>query len=53
MENSRFKTQQNAIVKRTLSLEEFLMRYFTPAQIQMTDLKTVSINSKNRYLAKR
>ncbi|WP_445733090.1 hypothetical protein [Mariniflexile sp.] len=46
MKNPRFKTQQNAIVKRTLSLEEFLMDYIVPSKIQMSDLKTVSINNQ-------
>lgn len=46
MENLNYKTQQNAIVRRTLSLEEFIENYIAPSHNQ-ADLNVAS----NRELA--
>ncbi|TCL63154.1 hypothetical protein EV196_110107 [Mariniflexile fucanivorans] len=46
MKNLSFKTQQNAIVKRTLSLEEFIGNYIAPSQIKDSDLNPISIADK-------
>lgn len=46
MKNSSFKTGQNAVVKRTLSLEEFIMNYTTSSNIQIRDLKIISNDNK-------
>ncbi|WP_308992339.1 hypothetical protein QLS71_000910 [Mariniflexile litorale] len=46
MKNLSFKTQQNAIVKRTLNLEEFIMNYIAPSNIQINDLNTASSSDK-------
>ncbi|MDO7172330.1 hypothetical protein [Mariniflexile sp. AS56] len=46
MKNVSFKTEQNAIVRRTLSLEEFIVSYITPSNFQINDLKTITISDK-------
>jgi len=47
MENSSFKTAQNAIVKRTLSLEEFIINYITSSNIKLANFKAIA-TSPNR-----
>ena len=46
MKNLSFKTGQNAVIKRTLSLEEFIMNYTTSSNIQIRDLKIISNDNK-------
>ncbi|WP_372752531.1 hypothetical protein [Mariniflexile sp.] len=46
MKNLSFKTPQYAIVKRTLNLEEFMLNYMTPSQIQNSDLNPFSTSDK-------
>ncbi len=46
MKNSSFKTGQNAVIKRTLSLEQFIMNYTTSSNIQIKDLKIISTDNK-------
>lgn len=46
MKNLSFKTEQNAIVKRTLSLEEFIVNYIVPPNIQIKDSNVISNSGK-------
>ncbi|WP_157757582.1 hypothetical protein [Pseudalgibacter alginicilyticus] len=46
MKNSSFKSQQNAIVKRTLNLKEFIVNYIAPANIENNDLDVFPVNEK-------
>ncbi|MBP0903682.1 hypothetical protein ACFSKN_03770 [Mariniflexile gromovii] len=47
MKNISLKTQQNAIVKRTLNLEEFVKNYLVPVgSTNDSDLKPITIAAK-------
>lgn len=44
IKNSSFKTGQNAVVKRTLNLEQYIMIYMASSNIK--DLKVISTGIK-------
>lgn len=46
MKNLSFKTQQNAIVKRTLNLEEFIVNYIAPSNIKNTNSNIISLGEE-------
>ena len=46
MKNSRFKSAQNAIVKSTLSLEAFVLKYFDNVEVGRLTLKTIPVQNK-------
>lgn len=46
MKNSNINTKQNAVIKQTLSLEEFVKKYIISSQNEIKDLKLFPFNLK-------
>lgn len=46
MKDISFKSQQNAIIRRTLNLEEFMMNYASPYDLKNNEFKVISVNDK-------
>ncbi|MGA9637442.1 hypothetical protein [Flavobacterium sp.] len=46
MKDSTINTKQNAIIKRTLSLDEFIVKYIGSSKIEIKNLKKLPFDLK-------
>jgi hypothetical protein len=46
MKNLSLNSKQNAAIKETLSIEEFIKKYISSSKVDITDLKFFSFNLK-------
>lgn len=52
MKNSNINTKQNAVIKQTLSLEEFIKKYISSSKNEIKDFKLFSFPLKKTLKSK-